>query len=126
LTTIRGRPEATVHVLPFLLEVKIMTRSYVFCVAGTVADPARAVLADMRIEDVPAGAVLRGDVADEWHLLEIMARCRTLGLFLVSARWVLTAGPGFPDDLPATRRTTRSALAAGVPGPLGHESVPAR
>jgi hypothetical protein len=113
-------------VLPFLLEVKIMTRSYVFRVAGTVADPARAALADMRIADVPAGAVLRGDVVDEWHLLGIMARCRTRGLFLVSAQWVLTAGPGVPDDLPASRRSTRSAVAAAVPGPSGDETVPAR
>ena len=37
------------------------------------------------IENVPAGATLRGEVIDESHLLGIMAQCRALGLRIVSA-----------------------------------------
>ena len=42
----------------------------------------------MRIDEIPTGATLYGDVIDESHLLGIMAQFRTLGLTIVSAHRV--------------------------------------
>jgi hypothetical protein len=62
---------------------------YEFRVDGRLTDQAREAFCDMRIEQVPTGAILCGDVIDESHLLGIMAQCRTLGLVVVSAHRVL-------------------------------------
>ena len=62
-----------------------MTTRYQFRVDGRVTDQAREAFCDMRIEDIPAGATLSGEVIDESHLLGIMAQCRMLGLRIVSA-----------------------------------------
>jgi hypothetical protein len=62
----------------------MMTR-YQFRVDGPVTAQAREAFCDMRIEDIPAGATLSGEVIDESHLLGIMAQCRMLGLRIVSA-----------------------------------------
>jgi hypothetical protein len=66
----------------------MMTTLYEFRVYGPVTDQAREAFCDMRIEDIPAGATLCGEVIDESHLLGILAQCRTLGLRIVSARRV--------------------------------------
>jgi len=61
---------------------------YEFRVDGRLTDQAREALCDMRIEEIPAGAIFSGEVIDESHLLGIVAQCRTLGLVVVSARRV--------------------------------------
>jgi hypothetical protein len=66
----------------------MMTTAYEFRVDGRLTDQAREAFCDMRIEELPAGATLYGDVIDESHLLGIMAQCRTLGLVVVSAHRV--------------------------------------
>jgi hypothetical protein len=58
---------------------------YEFRVDGQLTDQAREAFCDMRIEELPAGATLLGNVIDESHLLGIMAQCRVLGLTVVSA-----------------------------------------
>ena len=63
----------------------MMSSTYEFRVDGELTDQAREAFCDMRIEEVPSGAALFGDVIDESHLLGILAQCRTLGLVLVSA-----------------------------------------
>jgi hypothetical protein len=60
-------------------------KAYEFRVDGRLTDQVREAFCDMRIEEVPSGANLYGDVIDESHLLGIMAQCRTLGLVVVSA-----------------------------------------
>jgi hypothetical protein len=65
-----------------------MTTTYEFRVDGRLTDQAREAFCDMRIEELPAGAVLRGDVIDQSHLLGILARCRMFGLVVVSAHGV--------------------------------------
>lgn len=64
---------------------------YEFRVDGRLTDQAREAFCDMRIEEMPSGAMLCGDVIDESHLLGIMAQCRTLGLVVVSAHRVSAA-----------------------------------
>jgi hypothetical protein len=63
----------------------MMTSNYEFRVDGRLTDQAREAFCDMRIEELPDGASLYGEVIDESHLLGIMAQCRTLGLVVVSA-----------------------------------------
>jgi hypothetical protein len=62
-----------------------MTRWYEFRVDGLFTDQAREAFCDMRIDEVPAGTTMSGEVIDESHLLGLMAQCRTLGLVVVSA-----------------------------------------
>jgi hypothetical protein len=69
----------------------VMTTVYEFRVDGRLSDQAREAFCDMRIEEIPSGATLYGEVIDESHLLGIMAQCRTLGLVVVSAHRVSTA-----------------------------------
>jgi len=64
------------------------TEVYEFRVDGRLNEQAREAFCDMRIEEVPSGATLYGDVIDESHLLGIMAQCRALGLVVVSAHRV--------------------------------------
>jgi hypothetical protein len=64
------------------------TGLYEFRVDGHVTEQVREAFCDMRIEDIPAGATLSGEVIDESHLLGIMAQCRLLGLRIVSAHKV--------------------------------------
>jgi len=66
----------------------VTTRAYEFRVDGRLTEQAREAFCDMRIEELPDGAVLYGDVIDESHLLGIMAQCRTFGLVVVSAHRV--------------------------------------
>ena len=66
----------------------MMTRLYEFRVDGRLTDQAREAFCDMRIEELPAGGRLYGEVIDDAHLLGIMAQCRTLGLVVVSANRV--------------------------------------
>jgi hypothetical protein len=63
----------------------VRTRPYEFRVDGRLTDQAREAFCDMRIEELPAGARLYGEVIDESHLMGIMAQCRILGLVVVSA-----------------------------------------
>jgi hypothetical protein len=67
------------------------TTTYEFRVDGRLTDQAREAFCDMRIEEMPSGATLYGDVIDESHLLGILAQCRTLGLVVVSAHRASTA-----------------------------------
>jgi hypothetical protein len=64
----------------------MMATPYEFRVDGRLTDQAREAFCDMRIEELPAGARLYGEVIDESHLLGIMAQCRTLGLVVVCAK----------------------------------------
>jgi hypothetical protein len=66
----------------------MMTRLYEFRVDGRLTDQAREAFCDMRIEELPVGARLYGEVIDDAHLLGIMAQSRTLGLVVVSANRV--------------------------------------
>jgi hypothetical protein len=66
----------------------MMTTLYEFRVDGRLTDQAREAFCDMRIEELPAGARLSGEVIDEAHLMGILAQCRTLGLVVVSANRV--------------------------------------
>jgi hypothetical protein len=66
----------------------VRSRLYEFRVDGRLTDQAREAFCDMRIEELPAGARLYGEVIDEAHLMGIMAQCRTLGLVVVSANRV--------------------------------------
>ncbi len=73
------------------------TKAYEFRVDGRLTDQAREAFCDMRIDELPAGAVLHGDVIDQSHLLGILAQCRMLGLVVVSAhRAVPRAEAGRP------------------------------
>ena len=62
-----------------------MTMSYEFRVEGPMTEQAREAFCDMRIEEVPEGARIYGQVIDEAHLMGVMAQCRALGLVVVSA-----------------------------------------
>ena len=64
------------------------TTVYEFRVDGRLSDQAREAFCDVRIDEIPSGATLYGDVIDESHLLGIMAQFRTLGLTIVSAHRV--------------------------------------
>lgn len=62
-------------------------RTYEFRVEGSLTEQDDAdAFAELQVEQVPAGLVLRGTVVDESHLHAILARFRTLGLRLVSAQ----------------------------------------
>ena len=61
---------------------------YEFRVDGPLTDPAREALCDLRIEELPPGARLYGEVTDESHLLGILAQFRVLGLVVLSAHEV--------------------------------------
>jgi hypothetical protein len=71
-----------------------MTTRYEIRVEGPLSDRAREAFCDMRIEEVTAGARLRGMVIDESHLLGIMAQIRALDLIVLSARPVPPSGAG--------------------------------
>ena len=68
-----------------------MTKLYEFRVDGRLTDQAREAFCDMRIEELPAGAKLYGEIIDDAHLMGILAQCRTLGLVVVSANRVSAA-----------------------------------
>jgi len=62
---------------------------YEFRVDGRLPEHAREDLCDMRIEELPPGLLLRGQVLDESHLHGIVAQLRALGLTVVSAQPVV-------------------------------------
>jgi hypothetical protein len=74
-------------------EAATMARSYEFRVDGRLTDQAREAFCDMRIEELPTGARLCGEVIDEAHLMGILAQCRTLGLVVVSANRIAAGAP---------------------------------
>ena len=61
------------------------TRMYEFRVDGRMPERAMEAFADMRVEEVPPGLLLRGEVIDESHLHAIMGLFRFLGLRIVWA-----------------------------------------
>lgn len=62
------------------------SKMYEFRVDGHLPEQEREAFADLSVEEVPAGLVLRGEVIDESHLHGIIARFRMHGLIIVSAR----------------------------------------
>lgn len=62
------------------------SKTYEFRVDGHLPEREREAFADLDVEVVPAGLVLRGEVIDDSHLHGIIARFRTHGLIIVSAR----------------------------------------
>jgi hypothetical protein len=60
--------------------------TYEFRVDGALSEKVREAFIDMRIEEMPAGARIYGDVTDESHLLGIIAQLTALDLVVVSAR----------------------------------------
>ncbi|HLU58094.1 MAG TPA: hypothetical protein VKZ81_21750 [Pseudonocardia sp.] len=60
-------------------------KMYEFRVDGCLPEQERDAFADLSVEEVPAGLVLRGEVIDESHLHGIIARFRFLGLTVVWA-----------------------------------------
>jgi hypothetical protein len=62
------------------------SRIYEFRVDGRLPEQGLDAFADLRVEQVPPGLILRGVVVDESHLHAIIARFRTLGLRIVSAQ----------------------------------------
>jgi hypothetical protein len=62
------------------------SKMYEFRVVGRLPEQDREAFADMRIEEVSAGLILRGEVIDASHLHGIIARFRALGLSIVSAQ----------------------------------------
>jgi len=65
-----------------------VTKLYEFRLVGPLGEQAREAFCDMRIEPVPGGAKLYGEVIDEAHLLGVIAQCRALGLVVLSAHRV--------------------------------------
>lgn len=61
------------------------SKTYEFRVDGRLPLEEQETFADLRIEEVPAGLILRGEVIDESHLYGIIARFEILGLTIVSA-----------------------------------------
>ena len=65
----------------------VMTVSmYEFRVDGQLSEQELDAFVDMRVEEVPPGLILRGEVIDESHLHAIISLFRTLGLRIVSVR----------------------------------------
>lgn len=62
------------------------SKMYEFRVDGRLPEQEREAFAELSVEEVPAGLVLRGEVIDESHLHGIIARFRTHGLIIVSAQ----------------------------------------
>jgi hypothetical protein len=62
------------------------SRIYEFRVDGRLPAQDLDEFADMRVEEVPPGLILRGEVIDESHLHAILIRFRALGLQIVSAQ----------------------------------------
>jgi hypothetical protein len=62
------------------------SKMYEFRVDGRLPEQEREAFADLSVEEVPAGLVLRGEVIDESHLHGIIARFRAYGLIIVSAQ----------------------------------------
>lgn len=74
---------------------------YEFRVDGHFPEQGRETFCDMRVDDVPNGAVLRGGVIDDAHLHGILDQLHAWGLTVVSARPVeVTArrGGGGQDE----------------------------
>jgi len=69
-----------------------MTSRYEIRVEGPLSDRAREAFCDMRIEEVAAGACMRGMVIDDAHLLGIMAQVEALDLTVLYARPVPPSG----------------------------------
>jgi len=61
------------------------SKVYEFRVDGLLPEHEREEFADLQVEEVPAGLILRGEVIDESHLHGIIARFRAHGLVIVSA-----------------------------------------
>ena len=59
---------------------------YEFRVEGRLPEQCHEEFADLHVDVVPAGLVLRGEVVDESHLHGIIARFRVHGLVVVSAQ----------------------------------------
>jgi hypothetical protein len=57
---------------------------YEFRVEGVLPEEARALFADMNIEDIPPQTLMSGDVIDESHLHGILAQLAVLGIAVVS------------------------------------------
>ena len=84
------------------------TEVYEFRVDGRLNEQAREAFCDMRIEEVPSGATLYGDVIDESHLLGILTQFGVLGLIVVSAHPVASGTVGLPlSDVPGTTESRR-------------------
>jgi hypothetical protein len=62
------------------------SRMYEFRVDGQLPEHALETIGDMRVEEVPPGLILRGEVIDESHLHGIIAQLQGFGLSLVSAQ----------------------------------------
>lgn len=58
---------------------------YEFRVEGCLPEEGHEAFADLDVDVVPAGLVLRGEVVDESHLHGIIALFRVHGLVVVSA-----------------------------------------
>jgi hypothetical protein len=67
--------------------------TYEFRVDGRLSEQVREAFCDMRLEELPSGARLYGEVTDESHLMGILAQLVALDLVVVSARRV-PAGTG--------------------------------
>jgi len=67
--------------------------TYEFRVDGRLSEQVREAFCDMRLEELPSGARLYGEVTDESHLMGILAQLVALDLVVVSARRV-PAGAG--------------------------------
>jgi hypothetical protein len=57
---------------------------YEFRVDGVLSDEARAMLADMRIVELPPQTLINGEVLDESHLHGILAQLAALRMTVVS------------------------------------------
>ena len=62
------------------------SKMYEFRVDGRLPAQELEMFGDMRVEEVPPGLILRGEVIDECHLYAIIVRFRALGLRIVSAQ----------------------------------------
>jgi hypothetical protein len=60
------------------------TNRYEFRVAGRLSDWVKNAFDDMEVVDSPAETIIRGAVADEAHLHDILALLRTMGLRVVA------------------------------------------
>lgn len=71
------------------------TTDYEFRVDGRFPEQGHEVLCDLRVEEVPHGAVVRGPVIDDSHLHGILEQFHAWGLTVLSARPV--DAPPRPD-----------------------------
>ena len=61
-----------------------MTRRYEFRLSGRLSERARHAFCGMEVQTVPPQTIMFGDLAEDADLDAVLAKCREMGLQLVS------------------------------------------